>query len=68
MTIAPDITEAIRSNRQSPCFRSVGFHSDDFGFNEPINRGIIEGFEIGVLSITSALAKSPFIELALSFW
>lgn len=68
MTIAPDITEAIRSNRQSPGFRSVVFHADDFGFNEPITRGIIEGFERGVLTSTSALANAPFLDLALSFW
>jgi len=48
--------------------RPVVFHADDFGFNEPITRGIVQGFERGVLTSTSALANAPFLELGVSFW
>ncbi|MCA9092945.1 MAG: ChbG/HpnK family deacetylase [Planctomycetaceae bacterium] len=68
MTLAPETVQTGKSNPRPTGFRHVVFHADDFGFNEPITRGIIEGFERGILTSTSALPNAPFLDLALSFW
>lgn len=68
MTIAPESSETRTENAGPALFKYVVFHADDFGFNEPITRGIVEGFERGILTSTSALANAPFLDLALSFW
>lgn len=68
MTTAPEMKLIDSPGVAKPDVRRVVFHADDFGFNEPITRGIVEGFEQGILTSTSALANAPFLGLALSFW
>ncbi|HWB10971.1 MAG TPA: ChbG/HpnK family deacetylase [Pirellulales bacterium] len=43
-------------------------HADDFGFNEPVTRGIIDGLSRGLLTGTSVLANAPAAPLAIDLW
>lgn len=51
-----------------PTPKAVIFQADDFGLNEPVTRGIIQGFEQGPLTSTAAMANSPFFHQAMTFW
>lgn len=68
MTSAPESTLEMTGEIRQIGFRRVVLHADDFGFNEPITRGIVQGFERGVLTSTSALANAPFLDRAITFW
>lgn len=68
MTAAMETNQATTAEVRAPGFRHIVFHADDFGFNEPITRGIIEGFERGVLTSTSAFANAPYVGRAIPFW
>ncbi|HTL51751.1 MAG TPA: ChbG/HpnK family deacetylase [Planctomycetota bacterium] len=48
--------------------RRVVFHADDMGMNRAINKGVLEGFERGLLTSTSVIANAPDIEWALEHW
>src|SRR5579871_4591730 len=52
----------------SAASRRVVFHADDFGMNPPVNRGIVRGFEEGLLTSTSLLANAPDVGPALTAW
>jgi chitin disaccharide deacetylase len=43
-------------------------HADDFGFNEAVTRGIIEGFTCGLLTSTSLLTNAPAAKRAIVEW
>ncbi|HEV3344908.1 MAG TPA: ChbG/HpnK family deacetylase [Pirellulales bacterium] len=43
-------------------------HADDFGFNDAITRGIIEGFSNGLLTGASVLTNAPAAPLAVELW
>lgn len=46
----------------------VVLHADDLGLNGPVTRGILEGFEAGLLTSTALLANAPAAEQALDGW
>lgn len=46
----------------------VVLHADDFGMNAAINRGILQGFEQGLLTSASVLTNAPHAAQALSAW
>src|SRR5438552_5645382 len=48
--------------------RSVVLHADDFGMNDSVNRGILRGFEEGLLTSASLLANAPACHAALAQW
>ena len=48
--------------------RRIVLHADDFGMNQAVTAGIIEGFTDGLLTSTSVLANSPYCSRALSAW
>ncbi|HJT34577.1 MAG TPA: ChbG/HpnK family deacetylase [Pirellulales bacterium] len=48
--------------------RRVVLHADDFGFNHEITRGIVEGFDAGLLTSTALLANAPAAAKALEDW
>lgn len=52
----------------TPGFKTFLFQADDFGLNEPVTRGIIQAFEQGPLTSTSAMTNSPFFSQAMTFW
>lgn len=52
----------------SNCQRHVVLHADDFGFNREITRGIVEGFDAGLLTSTALLANAPAAAEALEDW
>lgn len=54
--------------KNSACPRSVVMHADDFGFNGEITRGIIDGFDSGLLTSTALLANAPVAEEAVDAW
>jgi predicted glycoside hydrolase/deacetylase ChbG (UPF0249 family) len=43
-------------------------HADDFGLNEAVTRGIIEGLSSGLLTGTSLLTNAPAAPLAVDQW
>ncbi|MGH7144141.1 MAG: carbohydrate deacetylase [Planctomycetota bacterium] len=63
--IAHDVSD---SKSKSPIGRRVVFHADDLGMNRAINKGVIEGFERGLLTSTSIIANAPDVEYALEQW
>jgi predicted glycoside hydrolase/deacetylase ChbG (UPF0249 family) len=52
----------------SPTTRTVLLHADDYGMNDAVTRGIVEGFRHGLLTSTSLLANAPAAEFALERW
>lgn len=48
--------------------RRVVFHADDLGMNRAINKGVIQGFEKGLLTSTSIIANAPDVDFALDQW
>jgi len=48
--------------------RTLVLHADDLGFSPAINRGIIDGFQRGLLTSTSVLANAPAVADALTLW
>jgi predicted glycoside hydrolase/deacetylase ChbG (UPF0249 family) len=48
--------------------RTLVLHADDLGFSPAINRGIIDGFQRGLLTSTSLLANAPAVTDALTLW
>ncbi|HEX5442734.1 MAG TPA: ChbG/HpnK family deacetylase [Pirellulales bacterium] len=46
----------------------VVLHADDLGLNHSVTRGILEGFEAGVLTSAALLANAPAAEQALDAW
>lgn len=48
--------------------RTLVLHADDLGFSPAINRGIIDGFQRGLLTSTSLLANAPAVSDALALW
>ena len=52
----------------SPPTRTVLLHADDYGMNNAVTHGIIEGFRHGLLTSTSFLANAPAAEFALERW
>lgn len=52
----------------SSCQRRVVLHADDFGLNREITRGIVEGFDAGLLTSTALLANAPAAAEALEDW
>jgi predicted glycoside hydrolase/deacetylase ChbG (UPF0249 family) len=48
--------------------RTLVLHADDLGFSPAINRGIIDGFQRGLLTSTSLLANAPAVSHALALW
>jgi predicted glycoside hydrolase/deacetylase ChbG (UPF0249 family) len=48
--------------------RTLVLHADDLGFSPAINRGIIDGFQRGLLTSTSLLANAPAVTDALVLW
>lgn len=48
--------------------RRIVLHADDFGLNGEITRGIIDGFDAGLLTSTALLANAPAAEEALEAW
>jgi predicted glycoside hydrolase/deacetylase ChbG (UPF0249 family) len=48
--------------------RTLVLHADDLGFSPAINRGIIDGFQRGLLTSTSVLANAPAVTDALALW
>jgi predicted glycoside hydrolase/deacetylase ChbG (UPF0249 family) len=51
-----------------PRNRVVVLHADDFGMSEAVNRGVLRGFEQGLLTSTSILANAPGAASALASW
>ncbi|HLQ44885.1 MAG TPA: ChbG/HpnK family deacetylase [Planctomycetaceae bacterium] len=43
-------------------------HADDFGLNDAVNDGILQGFADGLLTSTSVLANAPSAATALARW
>ncbi|HLJ11512.1 MAG TPA: ChbG/HpnK family deacetylase [Planctomycetaceae bacterium] len=73
--IEPPDQEAVRGmHSQRPAGRSsqprrlVILHADDFGMNDAVNRGIIDGFTHGLLTSTAVLANAPGCSSALAAW
>jgi predicted glycoside hydrolase/deacetylase ChbG (UPF0249 family) len=67
---APALTvsrEARPSGRPALCRRFV-LHADDFGMNDAVTEGILEGFTEGLLTSTSVLTNSPGCTRALARW
>src|SRR5262249_3441214 len=56
--------QAARSNS---CRRFV-LHADDFGMNDAVTNGILEGFCRGLLTSTSVLSNAPGCTRALTSW
>jgi predicted glycoside hydrolase/deacetylase ChbG (UPF0249 family) len=48
--------------------RTLVLHADDLGFSPAINRGIIDGFQRGLLTSTSVLANAPAVTDAIALW
>ncbi len=48
--------------------RSLVLHADDFGMSPEVNRGIVDGFQNGLLTSTSVLANAPAVTMALAQW
>ncbi|MBI3865430.1 MAG: ChbG/HpnK family deacetylase [Planctomycetia bacterium] len=48
--------------------RTLVLHADDFGMNEAVTNGILEGFRRGLLTSTSVLANAPNCARALARW
>jgi predicted glycoside hydrolase/deacetylase ChbG (UPF0249 family) len=46
----------------------VVLHADDFGMNAAVSRGILQGFEQGLLTSASVLTNAPHAAQALSAW
>lgn len=43
-------------------------HADDFGMNEAVTRGILQGLERGLLTSASVLTNAPYAAQALAAW
>ena len=48
--------------------RTLVLHADDLGMNEAVNRGILCGFEQGLLTSASVLMNAPHCARAISGW
>lgn len=46
----------------------VVLHADDFGMNEAVSRGILQGLERGLLTSASVLTNAPYAAQALAAW
>ena len=58
-----------KCGRTSDCpGRRIVLHADDFGMNPLVTDGILQGFEHGLLTSTSALANAPDVGRALRQW
>lgn len=54
---------------QSPTMcRSLVLHADDFGMNEAVSRGILQGFSHGLLTSTAILTNAPGCARAIAQW
>ena len=47
---------------------NVVINSDDFGFSDGINKGIIEAFNEGLISTTTIMINMPCAENAINLW
>jgi predicted glycoside hydrolase/deacetylase ChbG (UPF0249 family) len=48
--------------------RHLVLHADDFGMNEAVSRGILQGFMQGLLTSTSILTNAPDVARAIAHW
>jgi predicted glycoside hydrolase/deacetylase ChbG (UPF0249 family) len=70
--VTPTTTLDASRARPQPGSAATGrrfvLHADDFGMNDAVTEGILEGFTEGLLTSTSVLANSPGVTRALARW
>ena len=67
MTRSETAAGAILPSDRSPV-RHIALHADDLGMNPAVSDGIIQGFEVGLLTSTSLLSNAPDAARALDRW
>ena len=67
-TISPEIRRTCRGGERPAVCRSLVLHADDFGMNEAVSRGILQGFSQGLLTSTAILTNAPYCARAIAQW
>lgn len=67
-TISRDLRHALPGGDSPAECRSLVLHADDFGMNEAISDGILQGFRNGLLTSTAILTNAPGCARAIAAW